>query len=76
MEGAAERLKAIKAPALVIYSPTDALFPAESVKRTADAIKANGAPVELMALDGKRGHLDGVIGMKLAEKDIAAFLAK
>jgi hypothetical protein len=27
-------------------------------------------------LDGKRGHLDGVVGMKRAEKEIAAFLAK
>lgn len=76
MEGAAERLKSIKAPALIVYSPTDALFPAEGVKRTAEAIKANGAPVELVVLDGKRGHLDGVIGMKLAEKEISAFLAK
>jgi homoserine O-acetyltransferase len=76
MEGAAERLKAIKAPTLIVYSPTDLLFPADSVKRTAEAIKANGAPVELVELDGKRGHLDGVVGMKLAEKAIAAFLAR
>jgi hypothetical protein len=39
-------------------------------------IKANGAPVELVALDGKRGHLDGMVGMKRAEKEIAAVLAK
>ena len=45
-EGAAERLKAMKSPALIIYSPTDLFFPADSVKRTAEAIKANGAPVE------------------------------
>ena len=75
-EGAAERLKAIKAPALLIYSPTDQLFAADSVKRTAEAIKANGATAELVALDGKRGHLDGVLSIKQAEKEIAAFLAK
>jgi homoserine O-acetyltransferase/O-succinyltransferase len=75
-DNAAERLKAIKAPALFVYSPTDALFPAESVKRTAEAVKANGAPVELVALDGKRGHLDGVLGIKQAEKEIAAFLTR
>ncbi len=75
-EKAAGRLKAIKAPALIVYSPTDALFPADSVIRTADAIKANGAPVKLVALDGKRGHLDGVLGIKQAEKEISAFLAK
>lgn len=75
-EGAGDRLKAIKAPSLLIYSPTDQLFAADSVKRTAEAIKTNGAPVELVALDGKRGHLDGVLSIKQAEKAIAAFLAK
>ena len=75
-EGAAARLKAIKAPALIVYSPTDAFFPPDSVKRTAEAIKANGAPVETFVLDGKRGHLDGVLSIKAAEKQIAALLAK
>ena len=75
-EGAAERLKAIKAPALLVYSPTDAFFPPDSVKRTAEAIKANGAAVETFVLDGKRGHLDGVLSIKSAEKEIAALLAK
>ena len=75
-EGAAERLKAMKAPALIIYSPTDLFFPADSVKRTAEAIKANGVPVETFVLDGKRGHLDGVLSIKAAEKEIAALLAK
>jgi homoserine O-acetyltransferase/O-succinyltransferase len=76
VEGAADRLKAIKAPALIVYSPTDALFPAAGVKRTAVAIEANGAPVELVELDGSRGHLDGVFGMRQVAKRIAAFLAK
>jgi homoserine O-acetyltransferase len=76
MEGAAERLKAIRAPALIIYSPSDLVFPADGVKRSAEAIKANGAQVQLVALDGKRGHLDGVLSIKQAEKEIAAFLAK
>lgn len=51
-------------------------FSADSVKRTAGAIKANGAPVELVELDGKRGHLDGVLSIKQAEKAIAAFVAR
>jgi homoserine O-acetyltransferase len=75
-EGAAERIKAIKAPALLIYSPGDLVFPAESVRRTGDALKANGAAVELVELQGNRGHLDGVLNIKQAEKAIAAFLAK
>ena len=75
-EGAAERLKAIKKPTLIIYSPGDMVFPADSVRRTADAIKANGAPVETVELQGTRGHLDGVLSIKQAEKAIATFLAK
>ncbi len=75
-EGAAERLKAIKAPALVIYSPGDLVFPAEGVRRTGAALKANGVPVELVELAGNRGHLDGVLSIKQAEKAISAFLAK
>ena len=76
VEGAAERLKAIKKPSLIIYSPGDTVFPADSVRRTADAIKANGAPVETVELQGTRGHLDGVLSIKQAEKAIATFLAK
>jgi homoserine O-acetyltransferase len=76
VEGAAERLKGIKRPTLIIYSPGDLVFPADSVRRTADAIKANGAPVETVELQGTRGHLDGVLNIKQAEKAIAAFLAK
>jgi homoserine O-acetyltransferase len=75
-EGQAERMKAIKAPTLLIYSPGDLIFPPDSVKRTAAAIKANGASVELVELKGNRGHLDGVISIKQAEGAIAAFLAK
>ena len=74
--GAPERLKAIKAPTLLIYSPKDQLFASDSIKRTAEALKGNGAPVELIALEGNRGHLDGVLSIKQAEKAIAAFLAK
>jgi homoserine O-acetyltransferase/O-succinyltransferase len=75
-EGAAERLKAIKAPALLIYSPGDLVFPADSVKRTGATLKANGVPVELVELAGNRGHLDGVLNIKQAENAISAFLAK
>ena len=52
------------------------MFPADSVRRTADAIKANGASVETVELQGTRGHLDGVLSIKQAEKAIAGFLAK
>ena len=76
LEGAAERLKAIKAPTFMAYSPGDLVFPADSIKRTAEALKANGIAVELIPLEGTRGHLDGVLSMKQAEKAIGAFLAR
>jgi homoserine O-acetyltransferase/O-succinyltransferase len=75
-EGAAERLKAIKAPALLMYSAGDLIFPVESVRRTGAALKANGVPTEMVELQGNRGHLDGVLSIKQAEKAISAFLAK
>ncbi len=75
-EGAAERIKAIKAPALLIYSPGDLVFPADGVRRTGEALKANGAAVELVELKGNRGHLDGVLNIKQAEQAISGFLAK
>jgi homoserine O-acetyltransferase/O-succinyltransferase len=70
------RMAKIKAPTLLIYSPKDLVFPADSVKKTAELLKAGGASVEAMTLDGTRGHLDGVLSIKQAEKAIAAFLAK
>jgi homoserine O-acetyltransferase/O-succinyltransferase len=75
-EGAAERIKAIKAPALLIYSPGDLVFPVEGVRRTAEALKANGVAVETVELKGNRGHLDGVLSIKQAEAAIAAFVGK
>jgi len=47
-----------------------------SIVRAAEAIKGNGAPVEVVALEGNRGHLDGVLSIKQAEKAIASFLAR
>ena len=75
-EGAAERIKAIKAPALLIYSPGDLVFPADGVRRTARGPQGQRRAVELVELHGNRGHLDGVLNIKQAEKSIAAFLAK
>lgn len=70
------RMARIKQPALIIYSPKDLVFPAESVKRTAEMLKAGGAAVETVELAGNRGHLDGVVSIKQAQLQIAAFLAK
>ena len=60
----------------MIYSPGDLVFPVESVRRTADVLKANGVAVEQVELKGNRGHLDGVLNIKQAEQAISGFLAK
>jgi len=65
----------IKAPALILYSPTDLVFPAEKVEATAEAIRAGGAKVETGTLEGPNGHLNGVLGIAQAGDRIAAFLA-
>lgn len=66
----------IKAPALIIYSPTDLVFPPAWVERTAAAIAANGTKVETMTITGPNGHLNGVLHIAQAADKIAAFLAR
>jgi homoserine O-acetyltransferase/O-succinyltransferase len=66
----------IKAPALVIYAPTDLVFPPAWVERTVTAIKANGTPVKTATLSGPNGHLNGVLHIAQAGPTIAAFLAE
>jgi homoserine O-acetyltransferase len=73
---AKSRMAKIKAPALMIFSPKDLVFPAPYVRATAEALKAGGTAVETIELAGNRGHLDGVLSMKQAEGQIKAFLAK
>lgn len=67
---------AIKAPTLIIYSPTDLIFPAAKVEATAEAIRAGGAKVETATLEGPNGHLNGVLGIAQAGDKIAEFLAR
>src|SRR4051794_8616858 len=66
----------IRAPTLLAYSPTDLLFPQPWIERTAAAIRGAGAPVELVALDGPNGHLNGVLHIAQAASRIAAFLSE
>jgi homoserine O-acetyltransferase len=65
----------IKAPTLILYSPTDLLFPQPWIERTATAIRATGTPVEMAPLHGPNGHLNGVLHIAQASERIAAFLA-
>lgn len=66
----------IKAPALVVYQPKDLVFPGPAVEATIAALKKAGNPVQSFVLQGKRGHLDGVVAMGQAADTIRAFLDK
>jgi homoserine O-acetyltransferase len=62
----------IKAPALVLYSPTDLVFPAPLVEEAAK--KMSGAETGTIA--GPNGHLNGVLAITQAADGISAFLAR
>ncbi len=66
----------IKAPTLLVYAPSDLVFPPAWVERTAAAIRANGTSVETMTLDGPNGHLNGVLHIAPAGPKIAEFLRR
>lgn len=66
----------IKAPTLLLYSPTDLVFAQALVEETAKKIAAAGAPVETGQLPGPMGHLNGVLAIAPAGDKIKAFLEK
>ena len=64
-------------PALLIYSPGDLVFPGR--QRAAHRRGPQGQrrrPWNWSSCKGNRGHLDGVLNIKQAEKTISGFLAK
>jgi homoserine O-acetyltransferase len=66
----------IRTPALIVYTPTDLVFPPSWVERTADQIAKNGTPVEKITITGPNGHLNGVLHIAQAGSKIAEFLGK
>ncbi len=66
----------IKAPTLIVYTPTDQVFREEWIARTAAAIKGAGTPVETVPIAGPNGHLNGVLHIAQAGPKIAEFLAR
>jgi homoserine O-acetyltransferase/O-succinyltransferase len=62
----------IKAPALVLYSPTDVVFYAPFVEEAAQRI--SGA--ETGTITGPNGHLNGVLAIAQAADKISTFLAR
>jgi homoserine O-acetyltransferase len=75
-EGLYDGLMAIEAPALIIHSNDDQLFPGNAVRETATLIRAGGAPVQVVELVGTRGHFDGLANIAQASAQISAFLAE
>jgi homoserine O-acetyltransferase len=71
-----EGLLKIDSPVLIIHSDEDQVFPGNAVRETAAIIKSDGTPVEVVELEGTRGHLDGVLSIAQAGPQIAAFLGR
>ncbi|MGR4070037.1 E22 family MetX-like putative esterase [Billgrantia sp. C5P2] len=75
-ESLEEGLARIDAPTLMLYSENDLVFAPQGVRKTAELIEAGGSEVELITLDGNRGHLDGVLSIDQAGDRLRAFLAE
>jgi homoserine O-acetyltransferase/O-succinyltransferase len=71
-----EAAKKIKARTLLLYAPSDQVFPAEWVRATEAALKANGTSVESAEIPGPNGHLNGVVALTPHGPKIAEFLAR
>ncbi len=71
-----EGLQRIEAPTLIIHTDEDLIFFPEEVRETATLISSDGTPVEIIELQGTRGHLDGVLQIIQAGSKIKAFLEK
>ncbi|MGE0749188.1 MAG: homoserine O-acetyltransferase [Variibacter sp.] len=68
--------KKIKAPALVLYSPSDLVFQTPQVEVVVKTMVEGGTPVEMAALPGPNGHLNGLFAIGQAGDKIRAFLEK
>ncbi|MDJ0810417.1 MAG: homoserine O-acetyltransferase [Desulfobacterales bacterium] len=67
-------LQRIKAPTLIIHSDEDLVFFPEEVRETAAYIRAGGTQVDIVELQGTRGHLDGVLSIGQAGATIKTFI--
>jgi homoserine O-acetyltransferase len=66
----------IKAPMLLLYSPTDLVFPATLVVDAAQKIARAGGKVDTGQLPGPYGHLNGLFAIGQDGARISAFLAQ
>ncbi len=73
-EGLYQGLLDIDVPVMLIHSDEDLVFPGNAVRETGAIIKSDGTPVEMVEIEGTRGHLDGVLNIAQAGDRIRAFL--
>ncbi|WP_299910334.1 homoserine O-acetyltransferase [uncultured Paracoccus sp.] len=73
-DGIYKGLLKIDVPVMLIHTDEDLVFPGDAVRETAGIIKSDGTPVEIVELQGTRGHLDGVLNIAQASDRLKAFL--
>ncbi|WCR12335.1 homoserine O-acetyltransferase [Paracoccus stylophorae] len=73
-EGLYQGLLDIDVPVMLIHSNEDLVFPGDAVRETGAIIKSDRTPVEIVEIEGTRGHLDGVLNIAQAGERIRAFL--
>jgi homoserine O-acetyltransferase/O-succinyltransferase len=66
----------IKAPALILYAPTDLIFYEPVVRETVEKIGAAGGSAESATLIGPNGHLDAFTAIGQDADKITTFLGK
>ena len=59
---------------MLIHTDEDLVFPGDAVRETAAIIRSDGTPVEIVEINGTRGHLDGVVNIGQAGEAIRGFL--
>jgi homoserine O-acetyltransferase len=64
----------IRARTLMLYAPTDLVFPASSILETAAELRKNGIQVRTVRLDGPNGHLNGLTQILPKAHEIQQFL--
>ncbi|MCF3974535.1 E22 family MetX-like putative esterase [Paracoccus salsus] len=73
-DGLYQGLLDIDVPVMLIHTDEDLVFPGNAVRETGAIIRSAGTSVEIVELEGTRGHLDGVLNIAQASDRIRAFL--
>ena len=73
---AAADVTKIKAPVLLLSSPTDLVFPPRAINEAVDRLRKAGVSVETGEITGPNGHLNGVLAISQQGDRIASFLVR